>query len=244
MDPVARARPVSFGMTRAATAGAARVAQPLLGGEPSRKNALSLAPTSARCRREKQKSRLPVQKRLVGPHEALCLRHPSSEEVRTRAEIPFSLPSRRRARRARQARHRSSGPMGKRVATHHPHVRLRRGTAATRPGARPLALAALRAHASARARQGEAQGSPGKMSTSTTGWWSFAGSCSVWMVSGSGYQRNRSSIRTLLVPPFACESLLRQQEHQRMWREQAGGEWRGNAWSLVFRTHAGTPLSA
>jgi hypothetical protein len=231
-------------MTRATTSGAPRVAQPLSGGEPSRKNALPLAPTSARCRREKQKSQLPVQKRLVGPHQGLCLRHPSSEEVRTRAELPFSLPSRRRARRARQARHRSSGPMGKRVATHHPHVRLRRGTAATRPGARPLALAALRAHASARARQGEAQGSPGKMSTSTTGWWSSAGSCSVCMVSGSGYQRNRSSIRTLLVPPFACESLLRQQEHQRVWREQAGGEWRGNAWSLVFRTHAGTPLSA
>jgi integrase len=64
------------------------------------------------------------------------------------------------------------------------------------------------------------------------------------MVCGSGYQRNRSSLRTLLVPPFACESLLRQQEHQRVWREQARGEWRGNPWRLAFTTHLGTPLSA
>jgi hypothetical protein len=162
-------------MTRAATAGAARLAQPLLGGEPSRKNALPLAPTSARCRRDKQRSRLAVQKRLVGPHEAPCLRHPSSEEVRTRAEIPFSLPSRRRARRARQARHRSSGPMGKRVATHHPHVRLRRDTAATRPDVRPLAQAALRAHASARAQPRGSTGFSWEDVELETGWWSTAG---------------------------------------------------------------------
>jgi|GEM_PF-3958172 len=231
-------------MTRAATAGAARLPQPLSGGELSRRKSLPLAPASARCRREKQRFRLPAHERLVGPHEALCLRHPSSEEVRTRAEIPFSLPSRRRARRAQQARHRSSGPMGKRVATHHPHVRLRRDKAATRPDARPLAQAALRAHASARAQPRGSTGFSWEDVDLETGWWSSAGSCSVCMVCGSGYQRNRSSLRTLHVPPFASESLLRQQEHQRVWREQARGEWRGNPWSLVFTTHVGTPLSA
>jgi len=65
--------------------------------------------------------------------------------------------------------------MGKRVATHHPHVRLRRDTAATRPGARPLALVALCAHASARAQPRGSTGFSWEDVDLETGWWSTAG---------------------------------------------------------------------